>query len=165
LVDLVPASFVPGERAVIASLLELPFRHGLYDLVVCVGSVVNYVDAVRAVSELCRVLKPGGTLIVEYERAWALPWKDKLMVEPESVIYRGVPHTLNLYHDDYIQQILLSEGMKIRRRLAYHALSAVIEFLTRNAADAELYRTMDNVAGKFLSGIAANAIVECVANG
>ena len=46
------------------SLTELPFDDGSYDLIVCSDVIEHIADDTKAVSELSRVLAPGGTLII-----------------------------------------------------------------------------------------------------
>ena len=56
-----------------ASALELPFSMETFDLVSCCGSVLGFVsDYQRAVTELARVTKREGTLIVEVDQRWNL---------------------------------------------------------------------------------------------
>jgi SAM-dependent methyltransferase len=44
---------------------ELPFPDGSFDLVVTQAAFKNFTEPVRALDEIHRVLKPGGTAIVE----------------------------------------------------------------------------------------------------
>lgn len=67
LLDLSPkmlglAANVPGHR-VRGSVLELPFRDAQFDLVVSNGVLQNVPDREEALSELVRVLTPGGRLL------------------------------------------------------------------------------------------------------
>jgi ubiquinone/menaquinone biosynthesis C-methylase UbiE len=47
-----------------ASLEELPFEDGAFDLVLCSQVIEHVPDADRATKELARVLRPGGTLVI-----------------------------------------------------------------------------------------------------
>ena len=46
---------------------DLPFAENSIDNILCVGSVLNYCDAIAAISEFNRVFKYNGHLILEYE--------------------------------------------------------------------------------------------------
>ncbi len=55
----------------------MPFNNLFFDNILCVGSVLNYCDALTALSELSRVLKPNGNLILEYESSWGFEYLHK----------------------------------------------------------------------------------------
>jgi ubiquinone/menaquinone biosynthesis C-methylase UbiE len=55
------------ERQVIlqkADLTRLPFQESMFDFVVCWGVIMHIPEMENALSELARVLKPGGTLVL-----------------------------------------------------------------------------------------------------
>ena len=56
-----------GGKSVAGSAEALPFLSGSFDAVICVGSVINYCDAVPVCRETARVLRPGGWLLLEFE--------------------------------------------------------------------------------------------------
>lgn len=62
---LAQAAGVPGEH-VQASLLDLPFADGSFDLVVSGYAIETIDEPERALSELARVLRPGGALLFTY---------------------------------------------------------------------------------------------------
>jgi SAM-dependent methyltransferase len=51
----------------VASVEKIPFSSEYFDNVICVGSVINYCDAIKSLSEIARVLKRNGYFILEYE--------------------------------------------------------------------------------------------------
>lgn len=58
-------------RRVVGSVLELPFPDASFDVVMSTEVIEHTPDPKRAVSELCRVLRPGGTLVVTVPcRTW-----------------------------------------------------------------------------------------------
>lgn len=58
-------------RRVEGSLLALPFPAASFDFVICTEAIEHTPDPAKAVAELCRVLKPGGTLALTVpNRAW-----------------------------------------------------------------------------------------------
>lgn len=54
----------PGIRACAGSLTELPFRDGAFHAAYATESLEHAVDIERAVAELCRVVAPGGRIVV-----------------------------------------------------------------------------------------------------
>jgi len=65
--DLSPAMlrFVPdGIRVCAASMTEMPFRDGCFDAAYATESLEHAVETERAVGEICRVVKPGGRIVI-----------------------------------------------------------------------------------------------------
>ncbi|HKO18831.1 MAG TPA: methyltransferase domain-containing protein, partial [Acidobacteriaceae bacterium] len=57
---------------VVGDLESLPFHDGTFEGVVCVGPVINYVSALEAISEMSRVLRQGGSLLLHFESSDSL---------------------------------------------------------------------------------------------
>lgn len=55
---------VPSSRAVQGDAQLLPFRDGSFDLVTCQTVLIHLADPVSALSEMRRVARPGGTVLV-----------------------------------------------------------------------------------------------------
>lgn len=65
---------IPKDRVMQASVTELPFREGYFDLAISFDVICNIVDDVGAFAEIGRVLKPGGILVVQlpaYRWLWS----------------------------------------------------------------------------------------------
>jgi malonyl-CoA O-methyltransferase len=54
----------PGIGRIAGALTELPFAASTFDFVYATESLEHAVDTATAVEELCRVLKPGGRLVI-----------------------------------------------------------------------------------------------------
>ena len=65
--DLSPAMLryvPPGIHACAGSMTELPFADGSFDALYATESLEHAVEIERAVAEICRVVKPGGRIVV-----------------------------------------------------------------------------------------------------
>jgi SAM-dependent methyltransferase len=65
---------IPGDRALVASLLELPFPDNFFELTFSFDVICNIADDVSAFAEIKRVMKPGGRVIVQlpaYHFLWS----------------------------------------------------------------------------------------------
>lgn len=64
---------VPGATFTLGSIEALPYPAGHFDAVSCCGSTLSLVDSPpRALGEMSRVLRPGGSLLLECEQKWSL---------------------------------------------------------------------------------------------
>jgi SAM-dependent methyltransferase len=167
LLDLVPSVFVPGEAAVVGDVTSLPFKAAEIDLAVCVGSVLNYVNAQHCIDEISRVVRPGGTLVLEYERSGRGARRRSTEPDAENctevVSYRGIVHTITLYTDRHIEELLDAKGFRVVRRQPYHIFSSVALLFTRSEERAAGLTRLDrSPLARVLAPFAANVILECV---
>jgi SAM-dependent methyltransferase len=115
-------------RAVVGDLGLLPFKSESIDFVVCVASVLNYVSAVEAISEISRVLRPGGHLLLHYETSTSFEhllrprWGNSVV--RIDTINSGRDDTLWIYRPSYIAAILANAKFEIKRERAFHIASS-----------------------------------------
>lgn len=113
----------------VASLEKLPFATNTFDGILCVGSVINYCDAVAAIVEMARVLKHGGSLLLEYENSFAYEYRSKLCYKADAQIiksvYQGKEQQQWIYSYKYINRILKECGLKIISTRKFHIFSAL----------------------------------------
>lgn len=112
-----------------SSIESMPFNKNTFSDVICVGSVINYCDALNVINELSRVLKPRGTLVLEFESSWGYEHrKDKAYKKDADLIdasYFGELHRQWVYSPKYISNILLSAGFHIVDQYRFHYLSGI----------------------------------------
>lgn len=127
----------------VASAEEIPFLDEEFDLVICVGTVINYCDAESVIRELCRVLKKGGYLYLEFESSGSVEYifssayfKKKGLVKSK---YFGKEHIFWVYSFPYIKTLLKKKKMQITEVTYMHILSTFV------------YRLIpwENLAGRF----------------
>ena len=93
-----------GIEWAVADALELPFEDGNFDVVICQFGLMFVPDKARAISEMCRVLKPGGQILLstwdklEYNPAFFLADQIVSKYFPEEPpIFFQIPFSL---HDE-----------------------------------------------------------------
>lgn len=151
----------------VASIENLPFDDNTFNGIICVGSVINYCDAIAAISELTRVLYPSGRIILEFESSSSYEYKgfpeygaDAEVVE---TIYQGQPHKLWVFSPIYIKSILKQCKLHILDEEYFHIISALAIHFGKTEQEAARYANIDKIA-KLITPIkrhGCNVILEC----
>jgi SAM-dependent methyltransferase len=117
-------------RAVVGDLENLPFATASFDLVLCVGSVINYVSAMEAVAELARVTANRGRLFLHFETSTSFEqigkssWNALATINRTENSYR-TDHVW-IYSPQFILKALSDSGFKILAQDRFHILSALL---------------------------------------
>ncbi|TAJ33645.1 methyltransferase domain-containing protein [Bosea sp. (in: a-proteobacteria)] len=110
-------------------LTRLPFRTSSIDVAVCVASVLNYVPAAEALSELARATRPGGHLLLHFETSTSLEQFGRrnwgALATRLETLNSGREDTLWIYRPSYVRTLLTSLGFEIQRQQSFHILSAL----------------------------------------
>ena len=112
----VPAS--ARAEAVKGDALDLPFADGTFDWVVASEILEHVPDDDRAIAELVRVLRPGGTLAVTVPR-W-LPEKVCWALSDEYHANEG--GHIRIYRADELRDKVLAHGLRLTHAHHAHAL-------------------------------------------
>lgn len=129
-VDKFAAQLNGRQKAVVADIEALPFEDRSFDLVICVGSVLNYVSAIEALAELTRVMAAGARLVLHFETSNSLDhlfttrWRAP--VAPLRTINSGRADTIWIYSHAFVGRTLRHLGLEIERRHAFHICSAAL---------------------------------------
>lgn len=116
-------------NATTASIESLPFDDKIFTEVICVGSVLNYCDAISALTELTRVLKRPGKLILEFESSWGYEHLNSPVYKKDAEIallkYCGQMQSQWLYSYSYVSKILEELGFRIVDIYRFHIVSGL----------------------------------------
>lgn len=98
----------------------LPFKEGAFDMVVC-ESVLNHIGRPGAVlEEIFRVLKKGGTFVLDVSNAWGLPWRMAIRVAQLTGSYpKGRIHWLPPRRTE---RLVEAAGFRIRGTRGLHLI-------------------------------------------
>ena len=144
----------------------MPTR-GLSEAYVCVGSVINYCDAVSAISELARVLRPKGKLILEFENSYSFEYLGtkaySAIADIITTQYQGKTHRNWIYSPKYIISILKQNGLSIDTKTYFHILSTLSLHFGNNEDHAASFAKYDRIANlfPFLRKHGCNLILRC----
>jgi SAM-dependent methyltransferase len=114
---------------VAADLRALPFADGTFEAVICVASVLNYVDAIAAIAELARVSAPGGRLLIHFETSTSFEhlggrrWGDPAV--RLQTINGGKPDSIWIYRPSFLLRAMEAAGLRVLRVHRFHILSAL----------------------------------------
>jgi ubiquinone/menaquinone biosynthesis C-methylase UbiE len=121
-----------------ASVLDLPFPDRMFDMVWCAGVLMITDDADHALSELVRVLKPGGILYLLVYATEGLRWPLIQTLRPiaaqigETAIDRAVdasgmaPNSRSMFLDDlFCPKLDFFSWDRLRRMLEKHQLTGI----------------------------------------
>lgn len=151
-IDIAEEKIKNCENHIVASIEKLPFPDESFDNIICVGSVLNYCDAFQAISELSRVLKTTGKIILEFESSWGYEyWNTKEYKSPVTIItleYMHEQHTQWLFSPEYIYKILKQYNLKILEQFPFHILDGLLSKILSENLSVKLTR-IDHIIKKW----------------
>lgn len=154
------------DNAIVASIEKMPFDNLFFDNILCVGSVLNYCDALSAISELSRVLKPNGNLILEYESSWGFEYLHKKCYKKDACIitteYIEKEHNQWLYSPKYVENILKMYNFNIIEKYPFHISDGIFSKVLNDQMAVNLTK-MDKLLCKlpFFKEHGNNIILHC----
>jgi ubiquinone/menaquinone biosynthesis C-methylase UbiE len=110
---------------VVGSILDLPFKNNSFDYIVSSEVIEHVPDPKKAITELFRVLKPGGTIVLSTPNAfwhWSLRIAHFLKLRP----YQGLENWSGYVE---LQKDFQNAGFKVRKIRGIHAFPFVINRL------------------------------------
>lgn len=153
------------EHFTVTSIENMPFEDEMFDAVICVGSVLNYCDAVTSIREISRVIKCGGYLVLEFERSntGELLFSSEYgkVSTKQQYDYMGHTHTLWLYSEKMIINILNECGLSPKESARYHCISSLVNCFTHNEENSGKYAKYDKIVKPISYFLAHNAILLC----
>jgi SAM-dependent methyltransferase len=162
-VDIAEKSLRSSKHPVCANAEILPFAAALADLTICVGPVVNYCSLEEVVSELARLTKPNGSLVlhVELSNSWEYFATNAYRADVAFVtsFYKG-PERYWVYSNNYVRRVLGSHRFRITKVRYFHILSSFAYRLTGCPNLSSRLAIADRIVGGFsLCGSIADSAI------
>lgn len=150
------------ENYLVGSIEKIPLQDCSVDCVICVGSVINYVDIQKAVSEFSRVLKPNGILILEFERSNSAEFlftkKYSKTLFMQTYQYNNQTHYLWMYDENFVLQLAEFYKFSCKKKYRFHNLSSLFYRFGLSEKKAAKYSKFDDWLQPFSYFFAHNEI-------
>ena len=116
-VDLIEKNVIDKQHYIIGSIENLPLGNNEIDFILCVGSVINYTDALRTIQEFSRVLNNDGYLILEFENSYSLEYlftsSFKKTANIVNTFYKNKEEKVWIYSHKFFKDSLELNNLKI----------------------------------------------------
>lgn len=165
-IDIAEEKIKTCKNYVVGSIEKIPYPNEMFNGIICVGSVINYCDAISAISELSRVLKTGGYMILEFESSYGFEYLGKKEYKsPATVItleYMHESHTQWLFAQQYIYKILKAYSIEILDKYPFHILDGLLSKFLNESLSVKITR-LDKFINKipFIREHGNNIILLC----
>jgi ubiquinone/menaquinone biosynthesis C-methylase UbiE len=151
-------------NSLVADIQNIPLSDSQFDLIICVGSVINYCDPILVIKEFSRLLKRSGMLILEFENSHTLELWGKNTFNKKAVIiesfYNGNPEKIWFFSEKYIIELASLYNLSLVNYSRCHLLSPLIYRIFKSEKLAAKFATLDSFCDKIplLSEFSSNTI-------
>ena len=133
----------------IGNIENTSFEDNMFDVCICVGSVINYCDAMMAIGEMRRVLKERGLLILDYDQSRSLEFLGTSHFGKTADIIEtfnsGYIDKTWIYSPKYISSILKRQNFNILNINYYHLLSSLAYRILQDENKASNFTKYDKI--------------------
>lgn len=161
--DIIESYIKKYNHYIVGSVENIDLPDTSVDGVICVGSVLNYADAQRTISEFSRILKPSGFFIIEFERSNSAEFlatsNHGKALFSKDYYYNSQTHKLWLYNENHIRQILNFYDLKVCCCKRIHTLSALLYRFGLSEEKSAPFSRFDSVLQIFSYPFAHNVLL------
>ena len=133
-------------NSIVGDIQNVPLNDKFH-LIICVGSVINYCDPIKVLSEFKRLNYKNGFAILEFENSYTLELLGKSTFNKKATIiksfYQGKPEKIWYFSESYIRELAHLHGYEILATKRCHVLSPLIYRICKNEKIAEKYGILD----------------------
>lgn len=148
---------------IVGSIDKIPLDDQTIDTIICVGSILNYADAQKSLDEFNRILKSGGTLILEFERSNSAEFlftkNYAKIIFSKKYFYNNQTHILWLYNEHFISELLNYYDFKIITKHRFHCISSLLYKLGFSEKYSSKFSRLDSIIQLLSYPIAHNVII------
>lgn len=163
--DIVEDNIKEFENHIVSSITDIPIKDKSVDMIICVGSVINYADIILSIKEFNRILNDDGILIIEFERSnsadflFTKDYGKKLFLH--TYIYNEQKHPMIIYSEKYVKEILKENNFKVLKKKRFHNLSTLLTRLKVNEKISLKFCKLDFLFYPLSYFFSHNIIIKC----
>lgn len=164
-VDIIEKNIIDKPHSLISNIERLDVLNGSFHCCLCVGSVINYTDALRSIKEIDRILQHGGYLFLEFENSKSFEfYKTNVYNKSAAIVetfYQEEKERLWVYSESFIKRVLKDYKFNILAIKRFHIVSPLIYRINKNSIKASRFSKLDNILSHIpiLSKNASNVIL------
>ncbi len=134
---------IPEANVVHGSAESMPFDDASFETVFSIG-MFQYVDVSKTLSECHRILKPGGSLIIETSNRWG----GRKMITHTRAQLKGRTHSAHYYSRGKLIRFFKSAGFSIERIIMKDGLIFLPHFIEKIIGD-RVYKLIERIFKPF----------------
>lgn len=161
--DIIEEYITMFDNYLVGSIEKIPLHDCSIDCVICVGSVINYVDVQKAMAEFSRILKPNGILVLEFERSNSAEFlftkRYAKTVFMQTYQYNNQTHYLWMYNEKFVLQLAEYYKLSCNKKYRFHSISSLLFRFGLPEEKAAKYSKLDNLLQPFSGFFAHNEIL------
>lgn len=164
-VDIIGKNIQKRPNSLVSNIEKIDVLDKSYNCCLCVGSVINYTDALVSIKEINRILKPNGYLFLEFENSKSFEFYRTQAYNKSAAIvetfYQKEIERLWVYSEKFIKNILKNYGFNIIEIERFHILSPLIYKVCYDPIRAAQFCRFDKILSYFplVSKHASNIIL------
>lgn len=148
---------------IVSSIDQITLDNESVDIIICVGSVINYADYQKSIKEFSRILKPNGILILEFERSnsgeFLFKKNHHRAVFPQSYYYNEQQHILWMYNEKTIIKTMKNYGLTTIKKYRFHIMSTLLNRCGITESKSAKFIKADRLLAPFSYSLAHNCIL------
>jgi ubiquinone/menaquinone biosynthesis C-methylase UbiE len=146
--DIAQKKILNYPKYVVGSIENIPIYDEKFDLIICVGSVLNYTDPVAAINEFERLSKKGTHLILEFENSKTLELIFSKNYNKKAVLrdtfYNKRKEKIWYFSEEFICEILNENKFSVQLEKRFHLFSPLVYKIFNSETFAAKFSIFDN---------------------
>ena len=156
--------YVKGfDNYLVGAVEKIDLPDNSVDGIICVGSVLNYANLQKAVSEFARILKRNGFFIIEFERSDSAEFLFKkehhAYVFCKEYCYNQQKHLLWMYSEKHVRQVLKQYNLRVNKSTRIHCLSTLFNRFGLAEQKSARFCSLDKLMQPISYSIAHNVLM------